>query len=54
MTDVAIRWVKDNVSRLDCAGGQITLKNFEEFIDGNTKTVQTTLTRKGILAVENG
>lgn len=51
--NVSIHWIKENVTHMDCAGGQITIRNFEEYLDEGTKNVQTTLTRNGILAVEN-
>lgn len=44
-------WIKQNVEKLSAFGGQITLDNFDEYTEGQ-KTFQTTLTRKGIHAVE--
>ena len=48
--NVKIEWINECVEKLYCFGGQIDLGNFEEYV--SSKTLQTTLTKKGILAVE--
>lgn len=51
MTNVKLFWVKAHVEKLSVFGGQITEENIDEYIQ-NEKTVQTTLTRRGIKSVE--
>ena len=53
MSPVSKKWIKENVSFLSGFGGQITLDNFEDLpaLKGGH---DTTLTKKGLLAVENG
>ena len=50
MVNVTRKWIKENAEKLYAFGGQITLDNFEKYLTKGS--VQTTLTKKGIQAVE--
>ncbi len=53
MVNVTKAWIKTYVKKLSAFGGQITLDNFEEYVIPG-KSVQTTLTFRGVSAVELG